>query len=401
MALSDTWLKSILSKDHDKAFEKADRDGLSVRVSPKGKITFQIRYRYVGKASRVDLGSYPSLGLKDARIECARLRAELEKGYNPKVVKVTEKNAIITAITVSKLFYDWYESYCVENKVGHFEVKRSFELHILPKIGKIPVDQILLKTWLEIIENKSKKTPAIAHRLLTNAKQMLKWGAKRRMIRENVLNDISPRADLNINKNVGSRSFNDNEIKLFLLALNHSRIAHKNKLFLKLCLVLGCRNGELRLAKKSDFDMVKMVWTVPPENHKTGKTTNKPIVRPIIPQIVHFIEEAMLLSDSDYLFNNAGTNEPMGRSAPLSLPYNINQWLRKNMDFDMPHWSVHDLRKTARTNLSTLTEPHIAEIILGHKLPGQWQVYDHHAYLSEQGVAYSAWFDRLTTIVND
>jgi integrase len=71
------------------------------------------------------------------------------------------------------------------------------------------------------------------------------------------------------------------------------------------------------------------------------------------------------------------------------------------MDFDMPHWSVHDLRKTARTNLSTLTEPHIAEIILGHKLPGQWQVYDHHAYLSEQGVAYSAWFDRLTTIEND
>ena len=35
-------------------------------------------------------------------------------------------------------------------------------------------------------------------------------------------------------------------------------------------------------------------------------------------------------------------------------------------------------------NLTPLTEPHIAEIMLGQKLRGSWQIYDHHDYLPEQ-----------------
>lgn len=66
----------------------------------------------------------------------------------------------------------------------------------------------------------------------------------------------------------------------------------------------------------------------------------------------------------------------------------------------MKHWSVHDLRKTARTNFSVLTEPHIAEIMLGHKLVGQWQVYDHYDYLKEQAKAYSKWWNQILEIVS-
>lgn len=69
--------------------------------------------------------------------------------------------------------------------------------------------------------------------------------------------------------------------------------------------------------------------------------------------------------------------------------------LRRHERFEMEHWSVHDLRRTARTNFSTLTEPHIAEIMLGHRMPGAWHVYDHHDYLPEQAKAYTAWAKRL------
>jgi len=57
---------------------------------------------------------------------------------------------------------------------------------------------------------------------------------------------------------------------------------------------------------------------------------------------------------------------------------------------------LHDLRRTARTNFSDLTEPHIAEIMLGHKLPGVWQVYDRYEYIEEQRRAYSLWWARVT-----
>lgn len=45
MSLSDAWLRSVAGKERYKVLVKADRDGLSVRVSPKGKIVFQYRYQ--------------------------------------------------------------------------------------------------------------------------------------------------------------------------------------------------------------------------------------------------------------------------------------------------------------------------------------------------------------------
>jgi integrase len=236
---------------------------------------------------------------------------------------------------------------------------------------------------------------------LTNTKQALKWGVKRRLITHNVLSDINASEDLHIKKTAGNRNLDDEEIKLVWLAIDRSRMSKKNKIFLQLCLIYGCRNGELRLSEKYHFDFDNAVWTVPPENHKLGKTTKKALLRPIIPETEELIREAFMFSeDCSHVFTNAGTDEPMGNGAPLSLPYNVMQWLRRHRQYEMKHWSVHDLRKTARTNFSQLTEPHVAEIMLGHKLPGDWQTYDHYDYLKEQRDAYSKWCVRLNEIVS-
>lgn len=99
MALSETWLKAQLGKDREKLEVFTDRDAMGVRITPKGKIIFQLRYRYKGKQQRIDLGSYPNLSLKNARIEADRLRAELERGYDPKQVKLKELKTVQDAYT--------------------------------------------------------------------------------------------------------------------------------------------------------------------------------------------------------------------------------------------------------------------------------------------------------------
>ena len=366
MALSDSWLKANSGKKREKRIEKTDRDGLSVRVTPHGKIIFQIRYRYSGKLARLDIGTYPLMALKDARTESQRLRARLEQGHDPRVIKQLEKQAIATADSVEDLFRHWYHAYCKKNKKSHHEILRSFELYVFPKIGKLPAEQITFHHWLDLLENRAQKTPSIAERILSNGKQMLKWAVRRRLISSNVIADINAVEDLNVKKGVGTRSLNDEEIKLTWLAVNKSRMSPKNKLFLKLCLFYGCRNGELRVSEKSHFDFDKAVWTVPAENHKLGKVTKKPLLRPIIPEVAPLIAEAFALSgDSQYVFTNRDAEKVMGQSAPIALPYGVMQYLRRHHNFEMEHWSVHDLRKTARTNFSTLTDPHIAEIMLG------------------------------------
>lgn len=57
MAITDTWLKANNGKERAALEERGDREGLGVRITPKGKITFQLRYRYQGKPKRLDLGS--------------------------------------------------------------------------------------------------------------------------------------------------------------------------------------------------------------------------------------------------------------------------------------------------------------------------------------------------------
>jgi len=77
MAITESWLKANHSKARTKSLVKSDRDGVCVRVSPKGKITYSLRYYYNGKQTTADIGTYLLMTLKEARTENQRLRKKL------------------------------------------------------------------------------------------------------------------------------------------------------------------------------------------------------------------------------------------------------------------------------------------------------------------------------------
>ncbi len=400
MAMTESWLKSRLNKVCLKPSVHSDRDGLSVRVSSRGKLTFQLRYRYKGKAKRVDIGSYPLISLSEARKKSAQLKGDLEEGRDPQTMKRLKQKEITESLTIEGLFTQWYLKYCKTNKEMHDQVKRTFEIHVLPKIGSLPCDEVTIHHWIELLEGIVRHSESIGERVLVNAKQMVKWGVRRQLISNNPIAQLYAREDFNIKKRVSTRSLSDLEVSKVWMAINKSRMAPKNKVFLKLCLFYGCRGGELRLAEKVHFDLDNKIWTVPPENHKTGKITGQAIVRPIPDEILPLLHEAMALSQHPrYLFTNANSNKPMTDKAPLQLPYNIMQWLRRHDDYSMEHWSVHDLRKTARTNFSKLTDYHVAEVMLGHAIPATQRAYDHYNYVPEQMEAYRKWYFKLSELV--
>ncbi len=396
--LTNAWLQSNYRKEHDKGFEKADRDGLGVRVSPKGKLTWQMRYRFAGKAKRVDIGTYPAVSLKDARTECLRLRGLLERGGDPKAIMQQERIQQQLGETLEDMFYRWYEKDCRSKKSSPEQIKRSFEIHVFPKIGKLPIRNITVQIWITLLEGISENIPAIASRILGNAKQMYRWLIRRGWVDVNPLAEISPWHDLGIKKKTSNRALDDDELRFVLDAINHSRMLEKNMIFVKLCLLYGCRPAELRQSNKSDFDFDSGIWTVPKENHKMGRRTGKPLLRPITKLAESLIRQAMLLSPHpDFMFTSIKNDQKrMTHSALLKMPLNLSRWIYKHHHYVLAHWSIYDLRKTARTNWSTLTMPHVAEIMLGHKLPGDWQVYDQHHYLDEQAACLSKWGEKLT-----
>lgn len=401
--LTDTYLKSIHKKSHAVVFEKADADGLSIRVSVKGKIAFQHRFSLGGKGGqRMPIGTYPATSLKEARERSKEIKGIVESGRDPRIVKKQEIARNTTEGTLNECFAKWYELACKPGKECHAEIRRSFDLHVFPKIGNQPIDTITFHQWMDLLEPLAKKSPTIADRILTNTKQMYKWLIRRKMAAGNPLNGINAGEDLGVSKNASFRALSDTELRNVLEALYECQIAPKNKLIVLFVLIYGCRPHEIYEAKKSQFDLEKGIWTIPPAAHKTGKSKkkiNKPLVRPITTSIKPLIQAAMQLSNSDtHLFTCEDSDKLMGRTSTLQFAYHIMQWLRRHRDINMDHWSLYDLRKTARTNWSTLTQPHVAELMLGHKLPGEWQIYDLYHYLPEQERALDAWMNRLLTM---
>lgn len=63
------------------------------------------------------------------------IQAQLEQGHSPTIVRALEKRAIIKAESLESLFRQRYATYCQPNKKGHYEILRSFELHVIPKFG--------------------------------------------------------------------------------------------------------------------------------------------------------------------------------------------------------------------------------------------------------------------------
>lgn len=60
----------------------------------------------------------------------------------------------------------------------------------------------------------------------------------------------------------------------------------------------------------------------------------------------------------------------------MSISSNLVKFMLKDYNEQIPHFTTHDLRRMARTNFSELT-PHIAEMMLGHKLPGVLEFTSH------------------------
>jgi integrase len=70
----------------------------------------------------------------------------------------------------------------------------------------------------------------------------------------------------------------------------------------------------------------------------------------------------------------------------------------------IPHWTLHDLRRTATTGMARLNfAPHVVDRILNHTsgtISGVAAVYNKHAYSAERRQALDGWANFVMALVN-
>ena len=391
MALTDTWLRSNHKKTREKPEERADRDGLSVRISPKGKIVFQVRFRFRGKAARIDLGAYPGMSLKQAREELHDVKRQLEQGIDPRIAKKEEKLRNQDRQSLSEIFEEWFARERAGKVTSAEQIRRSFEIHVLPTFGSYPPETITLSAWMELLEDLSDARPAITKRLLGNLKRMLKWAVKREKIDRNVL-ALRRMKILALSRGLAGELCQTRTFCTFLTRFEGAGLSERTSYLW--FFAYSTAVGTVSLGKQRNQNL-----TLKKGTGQRYKYTKQPLYRPITKGIEPYIRELMLLSKSKFLLVNRGEDTPMSDSAQISIPYNIRQWVRKNTGYEMEHWSTHDLRKTARTYFSAAATDTLADKMIGHAAPGEREKYDFHRYLEESSAVYDKWWEKLYKIM--
>ena len=74
---------------------------------------------------------------------------------------------------------------------------------------------------------------------------------------------------------------------------------------------------------------------------------------------------------------------------------------RETPDAVLPPWTLHDLRRTARTLMSRAgVRPDIAERVLGHVISGVEGIYDRHDFVEQKRDALERLAAAIDRIVN-
>ena len=405
MAITASWLKANHNKLREATEEKADGEGLSVRATKKGKLVFQLRYRWKGKAARVDLGTYPSMSLKAARMQKEEYKASLAKGVDPRKKKAIDIITTQQEDSLKTTFLLWFNEQIKNNLVGAPQILRSFEIYIFPELGDLPVRSVTVPMWVAAIEKVREESPSIATRILGKAQQMYRWTARREIAELPNLLLLSSKRDFSISKGTRGRSLSEEDLRMFYKALNTCSMFITNKILLKICLMLGCRNGELRDLRPSEIDWEEGVWTLPPEKNKLVRNKLKPVEqvrpfkRPLLPEVLALLKEAWEIGrKGEYIFVAPRVGGKISSNTSLTMPNAVINQARNVYQYPMEKWTLHDLRKTARTNFSRFTHSELAEIMIGHMIKGTQGVYDFYDYLEEQRAVSRQWVDYLKTL---
>ncbi|QII36978.1 site-specific integrase [Rouxiella badensis] len=384
MAISDTKLRAIYGKPYSGPTEITDSDGLSVRITPRGVINFQYRFRWEGKQLRLGIGKYPAIALKDARNKVSDLKESLDRGIDPRVV--VESSSTKSKPSLDDCLEYWRSSYVDVNLREKTQAlyKSTVIKHMVGLFPGLPADEISVKKWMDFFAEQEKLNQRRARQLLVQVRSAVAWCIRRQFLSDCAVLKIQPK-DIGTKPAVGETTLSYNQLAKVWLAIERSRGSTSNKLLHQMLMLYGARNSELRLSVKKDFDREEGTWIVPAERSKTNRIIRRPIFNNIIPLL-----DKAAMTYGDVLFPGpdlvtsmtiSGANRYLGR-------------IVKQANFG--DFTAHDFRRTLATRLSEDgVAPHVIEKMLGHELGGVLAVYNKHDWLAEQKEAYDLYAEKL------
>jgi integrase len=377
--------------------QRGDGDGLYLSYRESFAVpVWRFRYRLAGKQRIMGLGRYADLSLADARKTAKELRARVALGYDVAAEKQARKREAVAKIdaeknakTVGELADEYFER-MILGRWKHPNIVRSRIVRdIKPSIGKLAVEDVKpahVDAMLQAIVRRG--APTVANDVLRWTRRMFDFAVKRHLVQYNPAAAFTL-ADAGGQEEARTRWLTREELARLFEAMRTTKgFSVENYLSIKLLILLAVRKQELVGARIDEFDLDNTVWSLPAERTKTGAPIDIPLSKPAVDALRKLVE---LACGDDYLLPARKRQE---RMLPHIHENTLNVALSKVKPLltGMENFTIHDMRRTARTHLAALgVEPHIAERCLNHKIDGVEGIYNRHAYFNERREALAKW----------
>ena len=365
----------------------SDGGGLWLIKRADGGAQWMQRVTVHGRRREMGLGGFPSVGLADARKLSERWRSMAATGLDPIKEREAEKRAARGEdISLSVITNDAFEARKAElkddGKAGRWLTPLT--LHVLPKIGKVPVTDIdqrdIRDTLAPIWHNKADTARKAMNRLSIVLRHAAALGLDVDLQATEKAKALLGRTR-HVAKHIPAMAWAD--VPEFYASLGEPALTH---LALRLLMLNpGVRSKPLRHLRLEQIE--DEVWTVP-EGDMKGQKGRAPAYRvPLCKEAQRIIELARPHARNGYLFANT-------RGGVIS-----DMTLSRLMERRGLEARPHGFRTSLRTWLADTTDaPHeVAEAMLSHATDSRVvRAYRRTDFLEQRLALTERWADHLT-----
>ncbi len=370
--------------------------GFGLRISPRGKRTFNIQTRVAGKQFRRSIGTFPAITLKEARAEAKRLLDEAAQGIDTVAMenarqteaerqadeaqRETERAKKNTVRAVSEEFMADYGEKLV---TGH-EYQRKFDEEVLPHWGHRPIDSITRREVRELIRAKARKSPTASNRLKSQISKFFNW-----CVDEEIL-DTSPATRIKGEpEHERERVLTDDEIA----AVWHGADELGGPLGRIVQMMLLTAQRKEQTTEMEWTEIVGNVWMVPGEKMKMKEG----LAVPLSEMALEVLARCDRYNTTDLVFTSNG-------ETPYSNWSNGKKHLDRILEQQgtpVKNWQFRDLRRSAATGMRSLgVDRLVVSKILAHKEGGVTKIYDRYALDPEKRAALVRWAQHVQSLVS-
>lgn len=355
--------------------------GFRARRLPSGTVTYEVRYRVGGRRGFLPLGLHGTITPDQARDLAKKRAGEVADSRDPaaerKSTRAVEAN---TVNAVLDAFLDRYvrkQGKDGEGLRSADTIERIFERLVRPRIGTESIYELGRRDIVEMLDAiEDENGPVMADRTLAHLRKALNWQATRDDRFSTPI--IKGMARVKPKERARDRILDDQEIRDLWTALDElgSDAPERYPTYVKTLLLTAQRRSEVSHMARAEI--TGETWFVPATRTKTKNAVAVPLTKHV---------RDLIGDRRGFVFSSAGGKRAFSgySKSKKALDAKIAELRKRSRRPAMPRWTLHDLRRSARSLMSRAgVSADIAERVLGHVIPGVRGVYDRHEYLDEK-----------------